>query len=294
VILLEELRNRFNQFIEDFLKFTWAWELLKSIGRVLIVVLICFVVYRIVVFIMTKYVSFIKGDFNKKRARTINNLIRSFMRYIFLVIGIIFSLQYIGLDPATIFAGAGVIGIVIGFAFQDLLKDIVAGFFIIVEKSYNVGDLVNIDETMGTITNIGIKTTTFTAYTGEVIIINNRDVSKIINYTLANYSIVVNNLSLSFDDDINRFVNIFNSKMDYFKEKFPEIIENPAIKGLTGFETIGYTIEIHTKVRALSQYAFRRDFNLELLKLCQEHNFKRAIPIKKELSEDDKNDINPT
>lgn len=291
---MEELRNRIDQFVSDFLTFAWLWDLLRAIVNILIVVLVCFVVYRVVVFIMTKYVSLVKGDFNKKRARTINNLIRSFMRYIFLVIGIIFSLQYVGLDPATIFAGAGVIGIVIGFAFQDLLKDIVAGFFIILEKSYNVGDLVNIDGTMGTINNIGIKTTTFTAYTGEVIIINNRDVSKIINYASASHAIVVNNLSLSFEDDLTEFISIFNRNLDYFKEKFPNIIESPAIKGITGFETIGYVIEIHTKVKPLTQYAFRREFNLELLKLCQENNINRALPIiQKQLSEDDKNGDNP-
>ena len=131
---MEELRNRIDQFVSDFLTFAWLWDLLRAIVNILIVVLVCFVVYRVVVFIMTKYVSLVKGDFNKKRARTINNLIRSFMRYIFLVIGIIFSFN-MGLDPATIFAGAGVIGIVIGFAFQDLLKDIVASFFIILEKA---------------------------------------------------------------------------------------------------------------------------------------------------------------
>ncbi|HHU29040.1 TPA: mechanosensitive ion channel family protein [bacterium] len=292
---MEELQARFNKFVEDFLKFTWAWDLLQALIRVLIVVVICFIVYKIVVFIMTKYISLAKGDINKKRAKTINNLIRSFMRYIFVVIGVIFSLQYLGLDPATIFAGAGVIGIVIGFAFQDLLKDIVAGFFIIIEKSYNVGDLVEIDGTTGTITNIGIKTTTFVAYTGEVIIINNRDISKVINFSSANYCITVNNIVLSYEDDINKFIDIFNSKIDYFKEKFPEIIDAPKIMGLNSFEGVGYLVEIHTKVKTLSQYNFRRTFYLEILKMCKEHGFTHSIPIiKKDRSEDDKNDYNPT
>jgi small conductance mechanosensitive channel len=276
---MNEFEAAVAKFIEDFLSFTWLFPILKAIGSILLVVVICYVIYRVILLMLTRYITHAKGDKNIKRAKTIINLTRSFMRYLFVIIAIIFSLQFVGLDPATIFAGAGVVGIVIGFAFQDLLKDIVAGFFILVERSYNVGDLVEINGLGGTIVNIGIKTTTFSAYTGELIILNNRDVSRIVNFTNAEYSVCVNQFTLPANYDINQFTAVFNSKIPELREKYPEIIQDPRIVGVTGFDLRGYFVEIHTKVKPLTQYQFKRSLFQEVLTMFQENSIDPALRV---------------
>ena len=110
----------------------------------------------------------------EKRTITVVSLITNIIKYIIILIDVIIILGIYGIPTTSIIASLGAVGVVLGLALQDTLKDFVSGFFMITENQYRMGDWVDIGNFQGEVINIGLKTTQIRAYTGEVKIISNR------------------------------------------------------------------------------------------------------------------------
>lgn len=119
----------------------------------------------------------------EKKDQTIYKTINVVYSYLFGISAIIMTLIIFGVDVVAIVTSAGLIAIVITFAAQDLLNDIVAGFFILLEDYFYVGDFIETGGVSGTVKEIGLRATTIIATTGETHIILNRQLTNITNYT---------------------------------------------------------------------------------------------------------------
>ena len=93
-----------------------------------------------------------------QRIRTIKLLILNIIKYIIIVFVILAILSQFGVNIKSILAGVGIGTAIIGLAFQDLAKDLIAGFSIITEGEYEVGDTIEVDNFMGTVTEVGLRT----------------------------------------------------------------------------------------------------------------------------------------
>ena len=122
----------------------------------------------------------------EKRTITVVSLITNIIKYVIILIDVIIILGIYGIPTASIIASLGAVGVVLGLALQDTLKDFVSGFFIITDNLYRMGDWIEIGDFEGEVISIGLKTTQIRAYTGEVKIISNRTVTEVINYNLSN------------------------------------------------------------------------------------------------------------
>lgn len=255
--------------------------------------LVILIVVMIMCYILINYIAKKTIEINQKRrgiqgikrAETLSKLTKSVVRYVSIPIFIIFALPIFGVEPASVFASAGLIGVIVGFAFQDLLKDIVAGFFIIFERTYEVDDYVKINNYSGVILSLGIKTTVIRNYNGEIYTMNNRDVGNVTNYSKAPYSIVVCALPIAYDTDLKKFKEILDSSFGDIEKKFPVIMEKPSIKGITSFDNGSLKFEIHIMVKSMEQFQFKRDFDQYLLEICNANKIKipyQTITITKE------------
>ena len=166
--------------------------------------------------------SFFKTE--NHRARTILTLASSIVRYI-AVIGIIIAiLSLLSVDMPTILAGIGVIALIIGFGAESLITDVVTGFFILMDNQYNVGDIIEVGGFRGTVSEIGIRTTSLTDTGGNVKIINNSDMKNILNRS-DNSSKAVADFSIPYETDIvpleekipAMLEDIYNRHTDVFK-----------------------------------------------------------------------------
>ncbi|MBP3899197.1 mechanosensitive ion channel family protein [Candidatus Saccharibacteria bacterium] len=160
---------------------------LKRIINSLLYILFVFVVYLILRRIL-KIVFERAGGKNasathKQRVKTISKMLSSILRYVFLVIILLVILAVLGVNVTSLLAGLGILTAVVGLAFQDMLKDFIAGIAIIAENQFSVGDTViaQADGFKGTVTDIGLKTTEITNDKGEVKIISNHNVDGLIN-----------------------------------------------------------------------------------------------------------------
>lgn len=141
----------------------------------------CMIIYHLIVSLLDKAVIVGKTDYDKKKRRTIIILFKNIVKYVMLILGALIVLNIYGVDTTSIIAGLGVVGVVIGLALQDALKDIIGGINIIMDNYYVVGDLVTFNSFTGTVSEFGLKSTKIINANGETLIIANRNIDKIIN-----------------------------------------------------------------------------------------------------------------
>ncbi|MBR3365799.1 mechanosensitive ion channel family protein [Candidatus Saccharibacteria bacterium] len=151
-----------------------------------------YILFVLVVYLILKRV--LKVTFNKaggkkatpaqkQRIRTISQMLSSILRYLFLIIVLLVILSILGVNVTSLLAGLGILTAVVGLAFQDMIKDFIAGVAIIAENQFCVGDTVILqaDGFKGEVTNIGLKTTEVTNEKGEVKILANHNIDGLIN-----------------------------------------------------------------------------------------------------------------
>ena len=109
-----------------------------------------------------------------KKQKTVISLINNMTKYFLIIVGIITILSINGFNTSSLIASLGVASAVVALAFQDTLKDLFAGVFIVFENQYNIGDTVKINNFKGEVMSVGLRTTKLKAYTGEYCFISNR------------------------------------------------------------------------------------------------------------------------
>ncbi len=144
--------------------------------------------------------------------KTLNSLFESVI-YMFLIGIIIFiSLSILQLDKAvtSILAGAGIIGLALAFAFQDIAANFICGIFISLRKPINIDDIVKIKDYMGKVNNINLRDTVMHTFQGQIVIIPNKDVfqNPIVNYTMLGKRRFDLNIGISYGEDLERVKEI--------------------------------------------------------------------------------------
>lgn len=166
--------------MEKLLKIWENAEKSKIINSIIIIVA-SVVVYKIIAYILEK--SEKKDRFkllSNKKSRTYLKLIKSVIRYIFIVITMLMLLQTNGIDVSSVLAGVGVLGVVFGLAIQDWLKDVIRGSSILSDNYFSVGDVVKYKDIEGKVLVIGLKTTKIQDIrTSNVISIANRNIEEV-------------------------------------------------------------------------------------------------------------------
>ncbi|MGB4966257.1 MAG: mechanosensitive ion channel domain-containing protein [Microgenomates group bacterium] len=122
---------------------------------------------------LTSYVS---------RINTMESLINNTIMFVVLSMALLISMRKIGLDVTPIITGAGIIGLAISFGAQTIVRDLISGFFIIVENQYNIGDDVKINDTKGEVRKINLRTTELKDVKGNAIFLPNSEIKSVLVY----------------------------------------------------------------------------------------------------------------
>lgn len=180
-------------------------KLISSVVIIFICILICFLLK----FFVSKIFSLKNKNIDIKKHRAIINLISNIFRFFVVGICLILVLQNFGIDTASFVASLGVFSLVLGLAVQDLLKDFIAGVSMIFEGQYNIGDWVKIGDFKGEVLASNFRTTKLKAYTGEIKIISNRNISEIINYSMSNATAIID-VSVAYESDLVKVRNVLD------------------------------------------------------------------------------------
>ena len=143
----------------------------------LIIVILSIIIYKGIVYFLEKSENNI---FSGKKSKTYLRLVKSIVRYIIIVITVLILLQNYGVNVSSVLAGVGILGVIIGLAIQDWLKDIIRGSSILSDHYFIVGDVVKYGSIEGKVLVIGLKTTKIQDLkTNNVVSIANRNIEQI-------------------------------------------------------------------------------------------------------------------
>ena len=147
-----------------------------SILNSIIVILISVVLYKTISNLMMKR----SKDVSNNKRKTYIKMARSIIRYIFIIVTVLILLQINGIDVSSMLAGVGIASVIIGFAVQDVLKDIIKGIDIISDQYFHVGDVIKYKDIEGKVLVIGLKTTKIEdVRTFNIVSISNRNIEQV-------------------------------------------------------------------------------------------------------------------
>lgn len=246
-------------------------------GSGIIQILIILILGRIVKKIVNRVVERLIRErakntyrFNPRRIRTMGRLVGNSLTYSINFILIMMILNQLGINLAPVLAGAGVVGLAIGFGAQSLVKDVITGFFIIFEDQFAVGDTVQIGAHKGTVEEIGLRVTRIVSWTGEVHIIPNGLIAQVTNYSVNN-TIATVDINLPYQSNVDQAKIILDQALIHFRDKAPDAIARPQILGMQSMSQSEVSLRIAVECRPDTHVEVQRELLAEVKKALDEH-----------------------
>lgn len=200
------------------------------------------------------------------RMRTLLPLIRHTLHCLLVIVATFIILSEFGLDITPLLAGAGIIGLAVGFGAQTLVKDFITGLFILLEDTISVGDFVHVKEHKGTVETLTIRTLRLRDLEGHVHSIPFSDVSSIINHT-KHFAYVLIEVGVSYDADLNAVMRVMREVADGMRKDtvFSSYIYEPIeILGLERFDASSIAMRARMKTDGQKQWMLKREYLLRL------------------------------
>ncbi|MCF4970351.1 mechanosensitive ion channel family protein [Nostoc sp. CMAA1605] len=193
------------------------------------------------------------GESQRQKRLTLIPLIRSFAKYFVYFTGGVTILKLIGIDPAPILAGAGIVGIAVGLGAQNLINDVVCGFLILFENYYLVGDYVEAGKmeersVEGIVEAIELRTTHVRHPDGQLQIIRNGDIGSIINYS-KRYIYARVEFSVSYESNLDHVYRVVEKIGQQLKTNEQDVLEPTRVAGIESFGENNLLLLTLTKVK---------------------------------------------
>ena len=252
----------------------------KSFNIEQIIVPIIYVIIGVIVYyflkkIITKAVEK-QGRFKitqKQRLKTINILLLNIIKYIIVIIVILGCLSIFGINVKSILAGLGIGTAIIGLAFQDLAKDLIAGFSIITEGEYEVGDTIEADGFMGEVTAIGLRTTRIRNFKGATKIIANHYMDNIINYS-NNNSLAVVDVSIAYECNEEKIEKTFEKLFKKLNGNMEFATKELELWGVNELADSAVVYRVVVETKPMKQFITERFLRKEIKKAFDEAGIK--------------------
>jgi len=273
--MMNQLRVLMNDFLVDQL------SLRTEIASVLITILVI-----IVWIILAKVIlqagkrgisSYFKKSKDQKRGNTLSELTFALFKFVVWFIIILLIITELGFDITPILATAGILGLAIGFGAQNLVRDVISGFFIIVDNTFNIGETVEIGGFRGSVVHMNLRTTTLRNFMGSEMIVNNGNISSTINWS-RNNTIALVDFGVSYDTDLSKVTEIMPEFVEHLNETYEEIIEVPSYLGVTELADSSINMRIMAKTTNGNHWMIERKIRHELVQYLNKHNIEIPFP----------------
>lgn len=217
----------------------------------------------------------LKLNQGKKKGQTVYKLLSSIGKYVIWFIAIILILEALNVQTAPILASAGVLGIAIGFGAQKIVQDMISGFFILFEETFLVGEVVEISGFRGEVIEIGLRTTKLKSWDGILKVLNNGDISAVLNFSRYP-SLAIIDFQVAYETDLKKLPELMES---FIKEyNHPSSTENLQFLGVTELADSGITCRLIGKTKPNDQHALTRDVRLALKEFLDSNNVDIPYP----------------
>jgi small conductance mechanosensitive channel len=255
----------FNQAISNNEVLNAAYQKIPALIRSIEIIVLSSLLYHVVKLLLRASLG------RTNRGLTIAKLLESFLKWVIAIAALLFVLNSWGVDAGALLASAGLVTLIIGLGAQSLVADIVAGVFIVFEGEFQVGDIVIINNWRGTVLEIGIRTTKVVDAGGNVNIVNNSEITTIVNQT-QDISLATCTVGIEYGESLTRVEMVVSQNLEKIKEHIPAIMEGPFYKGVKTLNTSSVDLLFVAKCREEDLFQVQRDMNREFKLLFDEYN----------------------
>lgn len=204
----------------------------------------------------------------RKRAETLAGVLVATAQVVIIAVTSFMLLSEMGLNITPILTGVGVAGIAIGFGAQSLVKDFIAGLFIVVENQYRIGDVVKIADIVGLVENINLRRTVLRDLDGIVHMVPNGEIKVASNFT-REWSRVNINISVAYGEDLDRVMEVINKVGKELAEDpawAPSLLTPPQALRVDKLGDSGIEIKILGDTKPLQQWSVMGELRLRIKK----------------------------
>ena len=161
----------------------------------------------------TELTDILMGERREQRAEAIGQLLKSAVEIMVWATAALLVLTRLGVDVAPLLASAGVVGVALGFGAQTLVKDYLAGIFLIIEDQYGIGDVVDVGDAIGTVEEVTLRTTRLRDLSGVVWYVRNGEIVRVANRSQG-WTMAVVDVPVAYDEDLDRIRTIIEAIAD--------------------------------------------------------------------------------
>ena len=232
-----------------------------------IAVLVTFCV-EYLAYLFVKVITLMLVSVTDLRGETVFKLVRSFLNYAMFIGAVCVSLSFLGVDTATLLASIGLLSLAISLGAKDIVADILAGLSIVFERTYYVGDIVQIGDFKGKVTEIGVRSTKVVSGSKDVKTISNHEIGSVINFSKQT-SVCVVRISLPVTVSIDELTKLFDEELPLVAQKNPYIISGPKFDGIHEFNEDKMIVSISAEGAEEHMTAIRFDINRALQSMAE-------------------------
>ncbi len=206
-----------------------------------------------------------------KRGETIVNMLISFCRYVFALVGALIILSVWGVNSATLIASAGGLALIVGLGAQSLVSDVIAGVFIVFEDEFNVGDIIEIDNWRGKVLTIGIRSTKFIDIAGDIKTINNSKITSVINKT-KELSLVTVVVGINYSANLKEVEEVLKNEVPSIHKNIDGAKDEVKYLGVDELNSSSVDLLFATHCQEENMLSVKRQINREIKLIFDRNN----------------------
>lgn len=236
-----------------------------SAGRTVAVLVLAVIAWNLVSLTASRIVP--SGEFTRLsvRVQTLKSVVESSLRVGIVVIALLSVLDNLGVKTTTLLAGVSVLGLAVSFGAQSLVRDVIAGFFVLLEDQYGVGDVITVNSgpLNGTVERLNLRFTALRALDGTLHIVPNGQINTV-SVLSKDWSRVVALVSFPPTADVDAAIGLLKRvSTDLYAdpEWQPQFLEEPNVEGVTTLSKDGFEVRALFRVLPKAQWPVGREFN---------------------------------
>ena len=245
--------------------------------RIVVIVAAAYVVVKLVRATLSRFETFLIRSTSydeiypgaaAKRIKTLSSVLWTISSGLLWFVVVLITLSQIGVNIGPILAGAGVVGLAVGFGAQHLVRDLVSGFFLLLENQIRVGDMAIVNGTGGVVESVTFRTVALRDQAGVVHVFPNGSITTLANATM-DWSAYVIDVTVSYNEDTDRVIDIMRCVADDMRKESEygrAMIEPIEIYGVDNFTEVAVTIKARFKTQPAQQNTIGREYRRRLKK----------------------------
>ncbi|MEX1363607.1 MAG: mechanosensitive ion channel family protein [Nannocystaceae bacterium] len=228
----------------------WTWRIVAALATI-------FITWLIVRLLRSTLRRVMSG--NDSRTRTLLPLVQALTTTVLMGTGAVLALEQLGFDLTAVIAGAGVLGLAVGFGAQELVKDVIAGFFLIFDEVLEAGDFVEVDTISGQVEEVGLRVTKVRSFDGKLWYVPNGRI-QVVGNLCRDWIRAVVVVGLAYEQDAGRgMATLAEVGRQWAEDHAETVIDAPEVQGLLGLDSSSVGVRLVVKVKPGTHWSAERE-----------------------------------